>query len=710
MAFLLGFGFLLSREARRRDQAEARATEKTALLEVTLENMDQGLVMVDSDLTVQVCNRRAMELLDLPPDLMETRPHFNEVTYRQFQTGEFASAEEAFRQWVVAGGFERTHHVYERERPNGTVLEVRTVPIANGGAVRTYTDITQRKRVESELSAAETEYRTLFENAVIGIYRSSPEGKQLRANPALVRLNGYETEAQMLAEVNDIGSEWYVDPQRRDEFVRLMREQGRVTDLVSEVYRHGTRERIWVSETAWTVQGADDQVVCFEGTVLDATDRKRAEAEIERAARHDALTDLPNRKLLRERVEEGFANLDKTGTPFALLCLDLDMFKIVNDTLGHPIGDALLVAVARRIRSNLRKKDFVARLGGDEFALIQSVSEPAEGAGALAKRLVEALSRPFNLEGHQVNIGASVGIAIAPADGADPDQLMKNADLALYKAKSQGRGQFRFFEPAMDAEIQARRLLELDLRHALANQEFELYYQPCIDIRSGAVVEYEALLRWNHPRRGFLSPAAFVSAAEETGLIAPLGEWVLRQACRDAAAWPRGLRVAVNVSAKQFGVSNIVQTAVSALTAANLAPERLELEITESVLMRNGDASLKALHRLRSLGVRIAMDDFGTGSSSLSSLRSFPFDKIKIDGSFISEIGQNAGSDQIVRAMLGLGAKLGIPTTAEGVETEAQLDFVRSEGCTRRKASCSGTQARQGDPHHGGRSQVHAAA
>lgn len=681
MAFLLAFGFLLSREAKRRARAEAQAFEKTAFLEATLENMDQGLLMVDSDLHVQVCNRRAMELLDLSPELMNARPHFNEVTYRQFQAGEFENAEEAFRQWVAAGGFERIHHVYERERPNGTVLEVRTVPIANGGAVRTFTNITQRKRAESELRAAEAEYRTLFENAVIGIYRSSPDGRQLRANPALVRMNGYASEEQMLAAVNDIGREWYVDPNRREEFVRVMREHGRVTDFVSEIFRHGTRERIWISETAWTVRDLNGELIGFEGTILDATDRKRAEAQIERAARHDVLTDLPNRKLLREQIEEGFEQVAKTGEPFAILCLDLDMFKGVNDTLGHPVGDALLVAVSQRIRQNLRKDDLVARLGGDEFAILQIGTEQPDGAGALAKRIVAAIARPFDIDGHQVSVGASIGIAVAPSDGRDPDQLLKNADLALYKAKNDGRGRLRFFEPAMDLQVQARRSLELDLRQALQNNEVELHYQPLVHVTTGSVVGFEALINWVHPRRGRVAASEFFPVAEETGLILPLGEWALRQACRDGASWPSHMRVSVNISAAQFRSQNIAQIVVSALASSGLSPDRLELEISETVLMANSEISLRALHQLRGLGVRVAMNDFGVGYSSLNLLRGFPFDKIKIDCSLVRDLGSNADGDRVARAIFDLGASLGVATIAEGIETKVQLEFIGAKGC-----------------------------
>jgi len=319
----------------------------------------------------------------------------------------------------------------------------------------------------------------------------------------------------------------------------------------------------------------------------------------------------------------------------------------------------------------------VARLGGDEFAiLLTGVAEP-EAAAALAGRLVETLGRPFMLDGQLINVGASIGIVLAPADGLDPDLLMKNADLALYKAKGDGRGTFRFFERAMD-----RRALELDLREALNAGEFELYFQPLLDLARDRIVSFEALLRWRHPVRGMISPAHFIPVAEDTGLIVPLGEWVLRQACAEAAGWPDEMRVSVNVSAVQFRQRNLVQLVMSALAGSGLEPERLELEITESVLMQESEASVRILHQLRSLGVRIAMDDFGTGYSSLSYLRRFPFDKIKIDRAFVRELSRNPESTAIVRAIVSLGRSLGISTTAEGVETQEQLDIVRAEGCT----------------------------
>jgi diguanylate cyclase (GGDEF)-like protein len=413
----------------------------------------------------------------------------------------------------------------------------------------------------------------------------------------------------------------------------------------------------------------------------DITERRRAEMQIAHMARHDALTDLPNRVLLRERLAEALTHVDR-GAKLAVLCLDLDQFKNVNDTLGHPTGDELLRIVAGRLRGCVRETDTISRVGGDEFSIIQTDIADATDAERLARRISEAITAPYDLSGHLVMIDTSIGIALAPADGTDVNDLLKNADMALYGAKADGRGVYRFFEPTMDARMKARRTLELALRKALERAEFELFYQPVVNLHRQDVHCCEALIRWNHPDRAIIEPGEFIPVAEEIGLIVALGEWVIRRACEDAARWPEEVCVAVNLSPTQLGSKNLVPTVLNALAASRLSAQRLELEITEAVLMHNTESTLKTLHQLRSLGIRISMDDFGTGYSSLSYLRSFPFDKIKIDRCFINGLGDSSESDAIVHAVAGLAMSLSMTTTAEGVETREQLDRVRELGCT----------------------------
>ena len=415
-------------------------------------------------------------------------------------------------------------------------------------------------------------------------------------------------------------------------------------------------------------------------TFEDITEWEQAQAQISHMARHDALTSLPNRTLFREELEQALSMV-KPADQLAVLCLDLDHFKKINDTLGHPIGDALLSQVAARLRQCAGPNDTVARLGGDEFAVVQFCRgcDPS-AVPALASQIVEAVAAPYEINGHQLVIGVSIGISLAPEDGDNPDALLKNADLALYRAKADGRGTYRFFEAGMDARAQARRLLELDLRLALQRNEFEVHYQPIRDIASDEIVVCEALVRWKHPLRGLIGPNQFIPLAEENGLIIKLGEWVLRTACRDAARWSTAC-VAVNLSPAQFKNPDLVATVTSALGDSGLPASRLELEITESVLLQNSEATRGILHELRALGLKISLDDFGTGYSSLSYLRSFPFDKIKIDRSFVSELASSNDSLAIVRAVTGLGKSLGIVTTAEGVETDAQLEMLSREGC-----------------------------
>jgi diguanylate cyclase (GGDEF)-like protein len=384
---------------------------------------------------------------------------------------------------------------------------------------------------------------------------------------------------------------------------------------------------------------------------------------------------------LRERIDEALRCTGR-GEQAAVLCLDLDFFKQVNDTLGHPIGDALLKHVADRLRHCVRDGDTIARLGGDEFAVVQNGAEQPEGAMVLAQRIIDRISEPYDIEGHHIVIAASIGIAVAPTDGDTAEQLMKSADVALYRAKGEGRGRYRFFEPEMDAAVRSRRSLELGLRKALTHGELELHYQPIVHLQTRKVTCLEALLRWHHPERGLIPPAEFIPLAEEIGLIVPIGEWVLRQACQDAAAWSEEINVAVNLSPAQFKSARLPETVMLALAASGLPPHRLELEITEGVLLVERDTTLAVLHQLRGVGVNIAMDDFGTGYSSLGYLRSFPFDSIKIDRSFVQSLPADESASAIVRAVIGMSDKLGIMTTAEGVETAEQLEGVRAEGCT----------------------------
>jgi diguanylate cyclase (GGDEF)-like protein len=414
----------------------------------------------------------------------------------------------------------------------------------------------------------------------------------------------------------------------------------------------------------------------------DVTEKRQSERQIEFLARHDALTGLANRVQLHENIQHRLASLGPDDW-FATLCLDLDNFKNVNDTLGHPVGDALLRAVSVRLQELVGDDDLISRTGGDEFSIVLSARPNAAVAAAeLAARVVDDLSKTFEVEDHQVVIGASVGISIAPADGISADQLLKNADMALYRAKEDGRVKFHFFEPEMDAKAQARRILELDLRRAVASAEFELHYQPVVSLSDNDLTGFEALLRWHHPTRGLVSPSEFVDLAEETGLIVQIGDWVIRQACVEASKWPANLRVAVNVSPVQFRSKNLLSTVTSALAYSGLQPARLELEITETVLMYDNEATLSLLHSIRALGVRISMDDFGTGYSSLSYLRSFPFDKIKIDQTFVRDLVAKPDSIAIIRAVTRLGQSFGMTTTAEGVETAEQLEQMRAEGCT----------------------------
>jgi diguanylate cyclase (GGDEF)-like protein len=416
-------------------------------------------------------------------------------------------------------------------------------------------------------------------------------------------------------------------------------------------------------------------------TIEDITERMRADEKIAHLAHYDGLTDLPNRVLFRERLEQALQAM-RPGEQLAVLYIDIDEFKSVNDALGHPVGDELLKGVAERLRNCLGQRDVAARLGGDEFAVIQTAIRNQSEATRLVDEIHAALRRPFECTGHLITTDASIGIALAPSDGLDLDQLLKNADLALYGAKGDGRRTYRFFEAGMDGRAKARRRLELELRQAISDGSLETFYQPVLNIEDGEVSSCEALLRWRHPEHGMISPAEFIPIAEETGLINQIGQWVLNAACAEAMHWPDHVRVAVNVSPVQFSSQSLALNVASALAASGLPASRLELEITEAVLIRDDEAALEVLHQLRKLGVRIALDDFGTGYSSLSYLQRFPFDKIKIDRSFIRDLAGAGASLSIVQAVVSIAAASDMTTTAEGVETEQQKNLLHILGCT----------------------------
>lgn len=661
-----------------RKSNELRATRD--MLEMTLNNVTQGIMKVDAGGRVLFFNRRVVELLGFPEGLMQEGVTISELIRWQYEAGEFEGYPPEIVEQARNGDPGPDLDTYTRRRPNGTIIQFNTIRLQDGSFVRTFTDVTEARAREEAIARVNEEYRSLFENSTVGIFRSTLDGKQLRANPALVRLNGYDSESEMLAAANDIAGEWYVDPRRREEFTEIMEREGRTTDFVSEVYRHRTRERIWVSEASWLVRDHDGMPAYYEGMVIDATERMRTEAEIAHLALHDMLTRLPNRSLLLNTLSAALED-NRRGHEIAVLCLDLDHFKDVNDTMGHDCGDILLRMASRRLMRALPKRGMAARFGGDEFALIMPDVRDRESVMLLARQVVQTLSKPYRIRGSRVYVGVSIGIAIAPGDGLDAHDLLKKADIALYRAKRDGRGTYACFDEGMTAAILARREIEVELRRAIAHSEFELHYQPIMDLESGRPSAFEALIRWQHPQKGLLMPAHFIEIAEESGLILQIGELVLRQACEMMARLPSDVSVSVNLSPIQFRNHQLAVSVVNALAASGLSPHRLVLEITESVLMADDYRTVDILRQLRMLGVRIALDDFGVGHSSLSYLQKFPFNKIKIDKSFVQNNEDGTMNTAIRRAILSLGQDIGIDVIVEGVETETQRDMLIYEGC-----------------------------
>jgi len=534
------------------------------------------------------------------------------------------------------------------------------------------------------LHEAVRRYRSLFEHATEGIYQTTPEGRYLNANPALARIYGHASPVALIAHMHDIPRQLYVLPERRVEFVRLMQEQGVVRNFESQVYRHDGRI-IWITENARAVKNADGSVQFFEGTVVDVTERKQHDAELEYQASHDSLTGLPNRSLLRDRIEQAIGKARRDNHLVAVVFVDLDHFKLINDSLGHHVGDRLLLEVADRLMACVRGHDSVARQGGDEFVIVLTEQYDENEIISIVSRLLDAISQPWVDEGQEYGLSCSVGISCFPQDGDDPDALLRCADAAMYKAKASGRSTYHFFTPELNQAISERLELENSLRHALERDEFLVYYQPRIEVASGRIVGAEALIRWNCPDKGLIPPDSFIPIAEETGLIIPIGQWILQEACRQNSAWQCAglppISISVNLSPIQFRHAGLVDSVADALAQAGLDPACLELELTESFVMQDAERINIAMQSLKNLGVDIAVDDFGTGYSSLSYLKRFPVDRLKIDKSFVRDIDTDPDDAAIVRAIITLGHALGLKVVAEGVETRAHLEFLQQHGC-----------------------------
>jgi diguanylate cyclase (GGDEF)-like protein/PAS domain S-box-containing protein len=673
--------FLIVRQtAMQSREAQQRLELEKLRLDTALNNMTQGLVLYDASARVVICNQRYIDMYRLSTEVAKPGCYFYDLIRYRKETGTFEGDVDEFCSKILRNVAQGKVTVSTLKTADGRTVQIVNKPLAQGGWVATIEDITERRNLEEERDRNYAFLHQIIDHIPSQItVKDARDRRYLLVNRVAEAQFGLSRDAIVGRTALDLFPQPAADVITADDDRALQSTEGLFLDerpWQSRALGHRfiTSKRIGIPDQA----GENRYII---NVVDDVTERRRADEKIAHLAHYDALTDLPNRVLFREQIEGELQRANR-GEQFALLYIDIDEFKGINDSLGHHVGDELLKAIAIRLRGCMRETDLVARLGGDEFAVIRTAVGSAAEVEEFVTRIHEAIRQPYQCLGHQLSTDASIGIALAPQDGTDLDQLIKNADLAMYGAKANGRRTHRFFEPAMDASAKARLAMEQDLRQALADGGFEIHYQPLVNLQRDEVTGCEALLRWRHPERGMVSPAEFIPVAEDTGLINELGEWVLRTACAEAASWPDHIRLAVNVSPVQLKCQTVALKIAGALAASGLSPSRLELEITEAVLIRDDEAALAILHQLRAIGVRIALDDFGTGYSSLSYLKRFPFDKIKIDRCFVSDIAEIDGSSAIVQAVVNIAASRNMTTTAEGVETQEQREILRLLGCT----------------------------
>jgi len=674
---LLGMSIVASMADRR---AKNLLRDRNLLLDAALNNMVQGVNMFDAQARLVLFNQRYLQMYRLSPDLVKPGCTIRDLVESRIKTGTFFATDPERYIADLTGAllYDRTPSTKTLELADGRVIAVSSQPMADGGWVVTHEDITERQHAVKELERTRNFYNAVLENVPAPIIvKDAHDLRYLLLNRAGEEFYGIPRDRMIgktVCDVLPLAEAEGVEARDR----ALLAEGGRRVINVRPVETPGNGRRL-VNSTRLAIAGEDGTPQYLVHLLQDVTEHKRAEARIAHMAHFDGLTDLPNRAAFNECLATTLERAAQAKERFALLCLDLDRFKEINDVFGPAVGDTLLRRVAERL-ANAAGEAFLARLGGDEFAVIASGSAQPAGAAALAESLMAAMAEDFAVEHKRLHVGLSIGVAIFPADGADVLSLMANADAALHRAKTGGRGSIRFFEADMDQRLRERRALVQDLHAAVERGELKVYYQPQARI-DGGITGFEALVRWLHPTRGMIPPDVFIPAAEESGLILSIGEWVLREACREAASWPKPLNIGINLSPIQFRHGDLPGLVHAVLLETGLAPGRLELEITESVLIDDFSRGVAILRRLKLLGVHIAMDDFGTGYSSLSNLQAFPFDRIKIDRSFISSLQSSQQSATIVRAVIGLGRGLDLPVIAEGVETDDQLLFLSAASC-----------------------------